>query len=232
MAWEDTFKSWGSAPGITEQQKMENAETAVRKAIKANARLSSMDISIIPQGSYKSRTNVKNDSDVDICVCLNSTFFPRYPQGKSKEDYGNSDGSISFADFKNLVQKALEDYFGKTSVTRGNKAFDIHSNSYRVDADVVPAFAYRYYYDTGYNYHDPEGICFLADDGTKIINWPHQTYENCKNKHDATGKRYRKMTRILKRLRNKMQEENIAEAKDIPSFLIQSMVWGDRKSVV
>lgn len=226
MAWEDTFKSWGSAPGITEQQKMENAETAVRKAIKANARLSSMDISIIPQGSYKSRTNVKNDSDVDICVCLNSTFFPRYPQGKSKEDYGNSDGSISFADFKNLVQKALEDYFGKTSVTRGNKAFDIHSNSYRVDADVVPAFAYRYYYDTGYNYHDPEGICFLADDGTKIINWPHQTYENCKNKHDATGKRYRKMTRILKRLRNKMQEENIAEAKDIPSFLIQSMVWG------
>lgn len=225
MAWEDTFKSWGSAPGVTEQQKMENTETAVRKAIKASATLSSMDISVIPQGSYKSRTNVKNDSDVDISVCLNSTFFPRYPQGKSREDYGNSAGSISFADFKNLVQNALEDYFGKSSVTRGNKAFDIHSNTYRVDADVVPAFAYRYYYDTGYNYHDPEGICFLADDGTKIINWPHQTYENCKSKHDATGQRYRKMTRIFKRLRNKMQEDNIAEARDIPSFLIQSMVW-------
>lgn len=225
MSWEDTFKFWGAPPGTTEQQKMENAENAVRKAIKANARLSSMDISIIPQGSYKSRTNVRNDSDVDICVCLNSTFFTRYPAGKSKEYYGNSDGSISFADFKNLVQKALEDYFGKENITRGNKAFDIHSNTYRVDADAVPALAYRYYYDTGFNWHEPEGICFLSDDGKKIINWPHQTYENCKNKHNATGQRYRKVARILKRLRNKMQAENITEANDIPSFLIQSMVW-------
>lgn len=225
MSWEDTFKSWGAAPGTTEQQKMENTETAIRKAINANTRLASMDISIIPQGSYKSKTNVRNDSDVDICVCLNSTFFPRYPQGKTQEDYGNIDGSISFADFKNLVQKALEDYFGKSQVTRGNKAFDIHSNTYRVDADVVPALAYRYYYDTGYDWHKKEGICFLTDKGDKIINWPHQTYENCKNKHDITGKRYRKVTRILKRLRNKMQDENIAAAKDVPSFLIQSMVW-------
>lgn len=225
MSWEDTFKSWGGPPGTTEQQKMENAENAVRKAINANARLSGMDISIIPQGSYKSRTNVRNDSDVDICVCLNSTFFTRYPAGKSKEYYGNSDGSISFADFKNLIQKALEDYFGKENITRGNKAFDIHSNTYRVDADVVPALAYRYYYDTGFSWHEPEGICFLSDDGTKIINWPHQTYKNCKNKHNATGQRYRKVARILKRLRNKMQAENITEANDIPSFLIQSMVW-------
>lgn len=225
MAWEDTFKSWGSAPGVTEQQKMENAEAAVRKAINANTTLSSMDISIIPQGSYKSKTNVKNDSDVDICVCLNSTFFERYPQGKTRADYGNTDGTVSFAEFKDLVQKALEDYFGKTSITRGNKAFDIHSNSYRVDADVVPAFAYRYYYDSGDNWHQPEGVCFLTDDGTKIINWPHQTYENCKNKQEVTGQRYRKVARILKRLRNTMQDEKVAAANDIPSFLIQSMVW-------
>lgn len=225
MSWEETFKSWGCAPSLTEQQKIENAETAIKKAIKANDTLSNMNISIIPQGSYRSKTNVKNDSDVDICVCLNSTFFPRYPEGKTKEFYGNSDGSISFSRFKNLVQEALEDYFGKENITRGNKAFDIHSNSYRVDADVVPAFAYRYYYDTGYNWHEPEGICFIADDGTKIINWPHQVYENCKSKQDVTGQRYRKITRILKRLRNKMQEENISEARDIPSFLLQSMVW-------
>ncbi len=226
MTWEDTFKSWGAAPSTTEQQKMENAETAIRKAIEANSQLSCMDISFIPQGSYKSKTNVRNDSDVDICVCLNSTFFPRYPIGKTKEHYGNIGGTITFSAFKNLVQRALEDYFGKESVDRGNKAFDIHSNTYRVDADVVPAFAYRYYYDTGFKWHDPEGICFLADDGTKIINWPHQVYENCKNKHTVTGQRYRKVTRILKRLRNRMQEEDIIEARDIPSFLIQSMVWG------
>src|SRR3989344_9289068 len=108
---EDTFKSWGAAPGTTEQQKMENAETAINKAIKANAALAAMDISIIPQGSYRARTNVRRDSDVDICVCLNSTFFPRYPEGTTKEHYGNTDGSITFKEFKKLVQTALGDYF-------------------------------------------------------------------------------------------------------------------------
>ena len=120
MAWEDTFKSWGSAPGITEQEKMENAETAIRKAIDANPTLVGMNISIIPQGSYKSKTNIKNDSDVDICVCLHSTFHDVYPVGKTRAEYGNIDGSRDFNSFKNLIQKALEDYFGKNQVTRGN----------------------------------------------------------------------------------------------------------------
>ena len=205
---------------------MANAETAIQKAIKANATLANMDISIIPQGSYRSKTNVRNDSDVDMCICLNSTFFPRYPAGKTSSDYLNIDGSITFREFKNLVYTALGDYFGYNNITPGNKAFDIHSNTYRVDADVVPAFAYRYYYGNGYDdYHQPTGIAFNTDSGQRIINWPHHVYENCKNKQDCTGQRYRKMTRILKRLRNKMQDEKISVAKDIPSFLIQSMVW-------
>ena len=40
MSWEDTFKSWSAAPSATEQQKMENAETAISNAIKANRPLS------------------------------------------------------------------------------------------------------------------------------------------------------------------------------------------------
>lgn len=226
MSWEETFKTWGSAPSLTEQEKMKNAETAIRKAIDANSRLASMDISIIPQGSYKSKTNVKNDSDVDICVCLNSTFFPRYPAGKVARDYFNTDGTISFSEFKSLVYTALKDYFGAQNITWGNKAFDVHSNTYRIDADVVPALAYRYYYGDGINdYRQPEGIGFDTDDGKRIINWPHQTYDNCKDKQECTGERYRKITRILKRLRNKMQGEGKSSANDIPSFLIQSMVW-------
>src|SRR3989338_11227585 len=227
MSWEDTFKSWGAAPSATKQKKRENAETAIRKAIKANTQLFNMDVSIIPQGSYKSRTNVKQNSDVDICVCLNSTFFADYPIGKTREHYGNGDGSISFQDFRELVEKALKSHFGCQYVTSGNKAFDIHSNTYRVDADVVPAFAYHHYYgeDTEH-YHQPTGIAFLTQNESKrIINWPHHTYENGKNKHDSTGQRYKKMVRIIKRLRNKMQDERIMTAQDIGSFLIESMVW-------
>lgn len=227
MSSEDIFKSWGAPPGTTEQQKMANAEAAINKAIKANAQLATRDISIIPQGSYRSKTNVKQDSDVDICVCLNSTFFTHYPTGKTDQCYGNSEGSINFSDYKNLIQTALSDYFGYQYITPGNKAFDIHSNTYRVDADVVPAFAHRHYYGDGQNdFYQPTGIAFLtSNENKRIVNWPHHTYENGKNKHDRTGQRFRKMVRIIKRLRNEMQEEKIAAANDIASFLIESMVW-------
>jgi hypothetical protein len=209
---EDTFKSWAQGPGTTEQDKCDNAERAVRKAINAHEKLSSMDTSVFPQGSYRNRTNVKQESDVDICVRLNSTFFADYPKGTTREEFGNGPGSITFQEFKNLVQKALEDYFGANSVTRGNKAFDVHANTYRVDADVVAAFEHRRYSglknaDGSYAYLS--GIAFNTDDGKHIINWPEQHYDNGLEKHEATGKRFRKVIRILKRLRNRMQEEEI-----------------------
>ncbi len=226
MALEDILKSWGSPPGETEKQKMENAEAAIRKAIGANEKLAKMDISIILQGSYNANTNVKQDSDVDICICLNSTFFPRYPVGKTKEYYGNIDGSISFKDFKNLIHIALNDYFGYENITPGNKAFDVHSNTYRVDADVVPAFAYRYYLNDGTDrYIEPTGIAFNSDDGKHIINWPHQAHKNGVKKQETTGQRYKKMVRIIKRLRNEMQDKKIESANDIGSFQIESAIW-------
>jgi len=226
MSWEDTFRSWGGPPCQTEKEKMENTENAIKNAIQKDDKLSQMDISIFAQGSYKSRTSVRQDSDVDVCVRLNSTFFTRYPEGKTDSDYGNSEGSTNFADFKNLVETALKNYFGSDTVSRGNKAFDIHSNSYRVDADVLPTFAYRYYNGNGENdYIKPVGVGFLTDMGIRINNWPKQAYDNGVKKQSNTGERYKKMVRIMKKMRNKMQEDGIAEAMDVPSFLIESLVW-------
>lgn len=205
---------------------MENAETAIQKAVKADAKLSTMDISIIRQGSYRSRTNVRQDSDVDIAIRLNSTFFPFYPPGKTKEHYLNTDGTISYAEFRGLVTTAMSNYFGAENTTPGNKAIDIHSNTYRVDADVVPTLAYRYYNGEGVDdYIQPTGIGFDTKDRGRIINWPEQTYQNGLDKHNETSKRFRKMVRIVKRLRNYMQEKGVKEANDIGSFLIESMIW-------
>ncbi|MEK6646741.1 MAG: nucleotidyltransferase [Candidatus Firestonebacteria bacterium] len=226
MSWEDTFRSWGGPPGQTEKEKTENTENAIKNAIQKDNKLSQMDISVFVQGSYKSQTSVRQDSDVDFCVRLNSTFFARYPEGKTCEDYGNINGSITFTDFKNLVEIALKEHFGGDKVVRGNKAFDIHSNSYRVDADVVPAFAYRYYNGNGKeDYITPVGIGFRTDEGIRINNWPNQVYDNGVAKQDNTGGRYKKMVRVVKKLRNKMQDDNIKAALNIPSFLIESLVW-------
>ena len=142
---EESLVSWSKGPGQTEADKCSNAETAVRKAIKASEQLAARDVSVFAQGSYSARTNVRQNSDVDICVRYNATFFTYYPDGMSRETVGNVPGTMAFADFKSMVQKALEDYFGKAGVTRGNKAFEVHANTYRIDADVVPTFEYRRY---------------------------------------------------------------------------------------
>lgn len=225
---EDSLVSWSKGPSQTEADKCANAEAAVRKAIKADDKLSLLDISVFAQGSYRARTNVRQNSDVDICVRYNATFFEEYPSGTSRESFGNIPSTTSFSGFKNMVQGALEGYFGKAGVTRGSKAFDIHANTYRIDADVVPTFEYRCY--TGQKYSDGShhylsGVAFEPDVGGLIINWPEQTYENGVERNTATGRKYKRVIRILKRLRDKMQDENIAIAKKTPSFLIECLVW-------
>lgn len=225
--WEATFSSWGAAPGTTEQSKCENAERAVRKAIAASAKLASKSIDVFTQGSYANRTNVRQDSDVDICVMYTGAFFPDYTMSKglSGSVLGFSDGTYSYADFKNDVQAALISYFGRGSVTRGNKAFDVHQNTYRIDADVVPAFEHRRFLGTPQNYGFESGTQIMPDDGGEIINWPRQNYANGVEKNDATGRRFKAVTRILKRLRNEMADEGYEAAEPIASYLIECLVW-------
>ena len=220
--WESTFRSWGQAPSQTELDKCDNAERAIRKAIAANSSLAARSISVFAQGSYANRTNVRQDSDVDICVLCRDVFYYDLPFGVLPESFGFTSVNYEYARFKNEVGAALSDYFGYSAVTRGNKAFDVHANSYRVDADVVPAFKYRWYTSVS-AYH--EGTKFLPDDGGEIINWPHQSYANGVSKNQQTGDRFKAMVRIMKRLRNEMSEAAIRAAKPIPSFLNECLVW-------
>src|SRR5665213_259152 len=225
---EETFAFWSEGPAATETAKCESAESAVRKAIAADGELSEMNISVFAQGSYRARTNVRQGSDVDICVRYNTAFFPEYPEGKSGKDFGHVDGQITFSDFKNKVERALAGYFGNAGVTRGTKAFDVHANTYRVDADVIPTFEHRRY--TGKKNPDGtahcyKGVAFKVEGGGLIKNWPQQTYDNSISRNDETGRRYKRLIRIFKRLRNKMQDEQIAQASNIASFLIECLVW-------
>ncbi len=226
MKWEDSFLSWYKAPGQSEQDRCDNTVRAIKKAINEHPALSKMSISVEPHGSFHARTNVRQNSDVDVRVVLKSTFYPRYPEGKTKEDYGNTDGSITYLDFKNLVGNALSDYFDSANVVTGNKAFDVHANSYRVDADVVAGLHFRYYPNHGRNeWIQPEGFGFIDGNGNLTINWPEQTYKNGVDKNQETGERYKGVIRILKKLRDVMQKEGVTQANDIASYLIESLVW-------
>lgn len=223
MNWEDIFHTWAKSPTPTEQEKCDNAERAVRKAIEDNSELSRKSIRIFAQGSYRNRTNIGAESDVDIGILCTDIFHFRLPEGYSRTDFElNSPATYKHSEFKNHVHKALNEHFGRNSIKRGNKAFDIHENTYRVDADVVPLFEYRWYRDNG-SYES--GVCFYTDKNDFVINWPEQNYGNGVWKNDNTNGRFKGITRTIKNLRVKMAEDGISEADPIPSYLIECMVW-------
>lgn len=220
--WEDIFRGWASPPGKTEEDRCQNAERAIRNAIAKSPRLNSRDIRVFTQGSYRNNTNVRQDSDVDVGVACYDIFFPDYPKGTTRETFGHSDGSYHYSTFKNELGQALVDYFGASAVRRGNKAFDIKENSYHVDADVAPFFEHRRF-DTSGDFNS--GVELLADDGKVIINWPEQHCNNGVRKNNDTGRRYKAMVRILKKLCNAMNDNGIGAAQSIPGFLNECLVW-------
>ena len=221
--WESTFQSWGGPPNQSERDTCEHAERAIRKAIRGCDTLVKRNIDVLVQGSYRNRTNVREASDVDICVLCREGFFYDLPSGVTAAQLGFTNPcDYSYDAFKNDVHRALVSHFGSNAVTLGNKAFNIHENTYRIDADVVAAFEYRRYDRTDL-YH--EGTRFFPKKGGTVTNWPQQNYDNGVSKNMATRKRFKATARILKRLRNAMDEDNIAAATAVSSFLIESLVW-------
>jgi hypothetical protein len=226
--WESTFRSWSKPSSDTEHDKCANAESMIRDAIEECPGLAEKTVEVFAQGSYRNNTNVRLDSDVDICVRCMDVCYPDFSgvPGLTLQDVGMVEASYAYSRFKNDVGSALSEKFGEGGITWGPKAFDVHENTYRVDADVVACFEHRRYFRKADGRLDYlSGTVFRADGGGKIVNWPHQHYENGVKKNRATGNRYKYITRVLKRLRNEMVAKGITAAKPIPSYLIECLVW-------
>lgn len=230
--WEATFDRWSSPPGSAEQERIENAVRAVRKALDADDKLSPVT-RVYVQGSYRNRVNVRQESDVDLGVLYTGgTFGVDYPEGKVDSDFGNTAARYDYREFKNDLEQALVKHFGRRAVQRGDKAFDIHENTYRLDADVVPMFLHRRYQNDGTYI---SGVQFNPDSGGRIVNWPERLYDNSRwpdqhyengvSKNTTTGHRYKGVARIVKSLQNEMNDTGIAAAKPILGFEVECLVW-------
>ena len=179
---------------------------------------------VFVQGSYKNTVNVKKDSDIDIGVMCMNTFYYDFQDESLREYQQNriSPATYDYSTFKNDVESALVNKFGRSEVTRGNKAFDIKATSVRVDADVAAFFEHRRYYDRD-KYHS--GVQMYTDKSEKIINWPEQHYENGVDKNKITYLRFKRTVRILKKLKNSMENDNYIEKDKISGFFIECLVW-------
>lgn len=219
---EERLRAWAKPPSQTEVDKCERVERMIKQAIEEDPKLSKMDISVYAKGSYYNRTNIPSDSDVDVAVVANDSFFNKYPEGKGHSDFGFLKSDYPFAEFKKDVAAAIVNKFGASEVEIGNKCIEVHSNSCRVDADVVPHFVHRRYAEDS-TYH--EGVAILKTDGLKVYNWPQQDYDAGVSKNEKTGKRYKALVRILKNIKCKMKEDGYDSADNVPSYLIACLIW-------
>jgi hypothetical protein len=220
---EDTLVFFTRPPSDTEATKLDNAERMVKEAICDDEILSKMEIQVFGQGSYANDTNVRRDSDIDINVRLMDIFYFDLPDGKERSDFGlGSPATYTFSEYKTAVENALVNQFGRTDVTRENKCITVRGNSYRVETDVVPTFNYRRFSADG-SY--VEGAKFITDRGVPVVNYPLQHIANGKSKNSSTQKRFKRLTRIYRRVRYNMIDDGVNVSANITSFLLECLVW-------
>lgn len=153
-------------------------------------------ITVLLQGSYANKTNIKHTSDVDVAV-IYKPFFP-----------------LAFSLYKDRITKALKNYFGNDA-ERKNKSITVHGNTNRKDIDVVPAYS---------DENIANGINFYTDAGERIINYPLQHISNATSKNKNTSSMYKKYVRILKNIKHDM-EETKSSARNVGSFQLESLLW-------
>jgi hypothetical protein len=182
------------------------------------------------QGSYANDTNVYRESDVDVVMRLDSTWYhdanllPREQYEAFERAYPGS-ANYSLMQFKADVAAWLARKFNGLKV--GPKALHIPAGGARRDCDVLVCAHFRYYYAFGGpgNERLEHGICFFLSDGTRVVNFPKQHGDNCTAKHKDTKEWFKPTVRIYKNMRNHLVANKALPAGVAPSYFIEGMLW-------
>jgi len=226
---ETQLDTWSHQGAVTQSK---DTYATVKRALESErASYTCRDFEVFLQGSYGNDTNVYAESDVDVVIRLDATFYycldDLNPVEQAAFQRAHPGGATyTHAQFKAHVVAALETAFPR-AVTPGNKAVKIAAAGNRRNADVVAAAQYRRYYTfpsaSGATY--AEGICFFLTDGTQIVNYPRQHSANCTAKHQATNEWFKPTVRILKNIRRAMVDAGLIDKTIAPSYFLEGMLY-------
>ncbi len=225
---ESQLNTWSHQGSITQSK---NTYQLIRNALEIDGtRYSNRSRSIFLQGSYGNDTNVYSESDIDIVITTDSTYY--YNLDAISESERNqfqqnfSPANYSYTEFKSDVISVLRERFGD-DVSIGSKAITIKANLGRRKADVIVAMEHRQYYSqqaaSTLNYH--KGICFFTHDSRQIVNYPRQHSENITNKNMTTQGWLKPTVRVLKNLRNRLVNNGMMPYDIAPSYFIEGMLY-------
>jgi len=222
MNWHETFSHWAEAPSETEESKAERAARMVREALRDADAMRGRDFDIIAIGSYRNNTNVRAGRDVDLAAVLSSAQWSEFPADGSvtRETLRLTDASYALPEFRNDIGRALRERFGGNDVGRGRISLTVDEGSARLSADVTPYLIHRRY--TGRLFSDGQWENHVGvetrpagEPTRRIIQWPEQHYVAGVAKNQATNRRYKRIVRILKCLRDQIAADGTVAAQSI-----------------
>lgn len=229
---ESQLETWSHQGGTANAQA---THLSIRAALAAgDSPMARFDHEIFLQGSYKSDTNVRADSDVDIVVQLNAVFgydeSALSPDEKQffNRDYPDAQGD-AWSDFRRAVLTALRNRYGAARVEERSKCLKVQPGPGYLAADVIPALQFRKYsrcYGRGLESF-AEGIRFRDRSGRTITNYPKIHYDNgvAKNSLSRTLGRYKRTVRMFKNSRTRAVERGYLAVNAAPSYFIDSLLW-------
>ena len=237
--WGSFFETWAQPQSATETSEAERTEEQIKSALLRWPALQRRDFRVYLKGSYRSRTNVRRGSDVDLAVELRSHEVGRMESFAARRNgaaVGLSDAELGLSNapaeyeaarraFKDDCLAALQSAFGLDNVERHNKCITVSKKSTTLPADVIPCSTLRRYDSASVCY---DGIRIVPDRGDEIVNWPQQDYDNGVNKNTSTSRRYKRTVRGLKALKNLMATEGYVET---PSWLVECLTYNVPDSV-
>ncbi len=228
---DEIINYWASPPG---DAKAQEAYRQIGTSLRNSNLLTSRNVDVYLQGSYRNHTHIKEDSDVDIVAELRSTFYYDIDKLNSTEssifhNVYSSSPDYGYQEFRTDVGNILSDKFGPTNVTEGSKCFKIKGNSQRSDADVLPCLEHRKYLQfKSYSRSDQRylsGIKFNSSKDGWIINWPKIHYQNGVLKNKATDEKFKPLVRVYKNIKSLLIETNIINSDLAPSYFVECLVF-------
>ncbi|MEU0792439.1 nucleotidyltransferase [Amycolatopsis sp. NPDC005961] len=230
MNWEDWLKTAAKRPSNHEDSRRQRTENEIKAALSNYRPLAGRKYRVYAKGSYANNTNVRLNYDVDIAVEYYGYFYSELAfdlKGKDKSavNVKSSSDSYTRAEFKADILGALEKAYGESAVDAGRIAYRVREKKTTLPADVVPCWEYRRY-DRIENgepvFH--QGSRVYPSDGGHKDNFPAQQLAEGIEKNNATGRRYKRMVRALKKLQTRLVENNELD-EELPSYLTECLVY-------
>jgi hypothetical protein len=224
------IETWSHQGSITQSK---DTYASVKSALEdSKANYTDRNFKVFLQGSYGNDTNIYAESDVDVVIRYDGSFYHNIKERPNEEQAAFSaayptHGTYTYSDFKNHVVQALRTKFGD-SVKPGTKAIRIEADGNRRNADVIVAFEFRRYlkFASRLDERHVTGMCFFLKDGTiRVANYPNLHCENLTKKHQATGNKFKPVVRIFKNIRSKMIEDQLLKNGSAPSYYVEGLLY-------